>query len=213
MSLLKGKETESNSSISGSTQPRIFTLTPLSGDLNTSCKDSSINLSSILNEKRRSCLDFDLLSADSWWTIYQLECSTMQRSSVFLSQKGNRWESTRACGMQTIGPREVVWSRLTGPRLLSQLTTEDSMLRLAPFLQDVTLSSRVLLVMVNCKWRTSSMLMVGGDSDGFRSTSWSIIIVLISKGSLVDSLPNARGPESDVWCNSLHDSLLVWCNS
>ena len=43
----------------------------------------------------------------------------------------------------------------------------------------------------------SSMHMAGGDSDGCRNTSWSIIIALISKGSLEDSLLSAGGQESN----------------
>lgn len=94
---------------------------------------------------------------------------------AFLSQRTNPWGSTRACGMPMTGPQEEGWWRPIGPRLLSQLTTETS----RPL---SSLQSRSL--MQNGRAAMSLMLMEEEDSDGFRSTSWSIITAMTWSDSL-----------------------------
>ena len=154
----KAKETKNSSSNSGSTQQLISTLTPFSGTHNESFSQS---------------MELPLENSKTWNLL------------VLYFLRTNQWECIPVFGTLMIGPREVVWSKPIGLKLLSLPRTVASTKKLV----FGRMASRLVLMSRNkgplargCPRSLTQLLKKGWD--GCRGTTWSIIIVQMRRDFL-----------------------------
>ena len=159
-------------------------------------------------------LDFLDISKAFLWTESQSGCSRTTRLTVWLAWRASEWRSTQVYGRLMIGLHRVVESRRIGLTHHSALSTGASMMwTVVAGLQCGTGLRAMRIATRGCGLHLSPIRL--DKWSGCKMITWSITIVLITRGSLKvypwnATLADCVSEQIQACCSLFLSFLLIW---